>query len=481
MQHELTGPKQSRRQFAKVITAGSLTAGIVSAADFNHSTIQALSSFRFDGTLDTDPATRALYAQDFGNIVHEMPMAVLKPGSVHDIRRIVQLAGQLGFRVAARGPGHSLFGQTQIKGGVVVDMRCLAKVGVPRGNTITAAAGASWSAVVDAALQQGLTPPVLPDYLPLSVGGTLSIGGVGFTTYQYGVQVDQVVELKIVTGDGALHTCSEFHNRDLFEVALAGQGQCGFITEATIRLVPAPTTVREFLLPYSGLEALMQDLTRLSDEARFDGFVSLLFPSKSGGWQYILDCFSYFKPPHSSDNANLLAGLNYAAGYEQISDTSYRDHLYRLGDIPWTGWQPNITQMIPASAGTAFIKEALPIITPASASESVTVESFAWKTSRFQRPLFRAPEEEHIFGVAMLRASRDQNDVKRILSGNRTLLEKGRALGGTFYPFTAAALSRHDWKLHYGPYWDKLVNAKYDYDPFAVIASGPDLFRGYRD
>jgi cytokinin dehydrogenase len=152
-----------------------------------------------------------------------------------------------------------------------------------------------------------------------------------------------------------------------------------------------------------------------------------------------------------------------------------------LGEYTWGAWQPNITQMIPASAGTAFLNEVLPLVTPATAGESVTVEIFAWKTSLFQRPLFRAPEEEHIFGIAMLRASWDPNDVPRMLSGNRTLLEKGRALGGTFYPFTAAALSRHDWKLHYGPYWDKLVNAKHDYDPFHVIASGPDLFRGYRD
>ncbi|MFL6466304.1 MAG: hypothetical protein ACJ73N_18085, partial [Bryobacteraceae bacterium] len=232
---------------------------------------------------------------------------------------------------------------------------------------------------------------------------------------------------------------------------------------------------RASLLPNGAQNSIYEN------DRRFDGFLSFLVPSKNGTWQYLLDCFSYFTPPHSPDNVNLLAGLNYVADSEQISDTPYRDYLYRLGNIPWGTWQPNITQMIPASAGTTFLNEALPLVTPAAASESVTVEIFAWKTSLFQRPLFRAPEEEHVFGIAMLRASRDPNDVPRMLSGNRTLLEKGRVLGGTFYPFTAAVLSRHDWKLHYGPYWDKLVNAKHGYDPFGVIASGPDLFRGHRD
>ena len=108
MQHKLIKKKPSRREFAKALTAGSLTAGLASAAALSGSIVGALSSLRFDGSLYTDYATRALYALDFENIVHEMPMAVLKLGSVHDARRIVQLASEFGFRVTARGRGHSL-------------------------------------------------------------------------------------------------------------------------------------------------------------------------------------------------------------------------------------------------------------------------------------------------------------------------------------------------------------------------------------
>ncbi|HEY7208654.1 MAG TPA: FAD-binding protein [Bryobacteraceae bacterium] len=466
----------SRRAFTKTLAAGSLTAGSASAGILDDSSAHALCGLRFDGTLYTDHKTRAEYAVDFGNIVHEMPMAVLKPGSVRDIRRIVQLAGQFDFRVVARGPGHSPFGQTQVKGGVVIDMRPLHEVHAVSRETVTADAGASWGTVVDAALQHGLTPPVLPDYMPLSVGGTLSIGGVGFTSFRYGVQVDNIVDLKIVTGDGVLRSCSESHNRNLFEMALAGQGQCGFITQATIRLVPAPAMVREFLLVYSDLGTLMEDLTRLSHDGRFDGFVGVLVPSKVGGWQYFLDCFSYFTPPALPDNSNLLGGLRSVPGAEQTNDTTYREYLYRLGEIPFRDWQPSVAQLIPASAGEAFLEGALPLVTPSSASQSITIEIFAWKTSRFKRPLFRAPDEEDIFGIAMLRASKDRNDVPRMLAQNRTLIEQGRDLGGTLYPFTAAVLSRQDWKLHYGPYWEDLVSAKHDYDPFRVIASGPDIF-----
>ena len=37
---------------------------------------------QLDGELSFDPATRDEYAKDYGQIVHEQPLAVLRPGSV---------------------------------------------------------------------------------------------------------------------------------------------------------------------------------------------------------------------------------------------------------------------------------------------------------------------------------------------------------------------------------------------------------------
>ena len=63
-------------------------------------------------------------------------------------------------------------------------------------------AGATWRAVLGATLARGLTPPVLTNYLGLSVGGTLAVGGIGGTSSRYGMQTDNVLALDVVTGDG---------------------------------------------------------------------------------------------------------------------------------------------------------------------------------------------------------------------------------------------------------------------------------------
>jgi len=79
--------------------------------------------------------------------------------------------------------------------------------------------------VLAATLPRGRTPPVLPDYLDLSVGGTLVVGGVGSRTWRQGTVSDTVVELRVVTGRGEQVSCSPTRNPRLFDAVRAGLGQ----------------------------------------------------------------------------------------------------------------------------------------------------------------------------------------------------------------------------------------------------------------
>lgn len=90
----------------------------------------------------------------------------------------------------------------------------------------------------------------------LSVGGALSVGGIGATTHRYGMQTDNVRELDVVTGDGEILTCSPEMNSDLFNSVRAGLGQFGIITSATLALVPAPDRARMYVPSYPDLESL---------------------------------------------------------------------------------------------------------------------------------------------------------------------------------------------------------------------------------
>jgi cytokinin dehydrogenase len=240
----------SRRGFARVVAGSSLIVGFdattgswVSAADAQGMPFASLP--HLDGELSFDPATRNEYAKDYGQIVHQQPLAVLRPGSVEDIARMVAFARRFGLKIAARGEGHQPFGQAQVCGGIVIDMRSLQQVHTFTADSVEVDAGASWRTVLQATLSYGLTPRVITKFLGLTVGGTLSIGGVGVASLRHGAQVDQALALQVVTGTGDVVTCSGHHQRDLFEAVLAGQGQFGVITRATLRLERAPRQVRE--------------------------------------------------------------------------------------------------------------------------------------------------------------------------------------------------------------------------------------------
>lgn len=240
-----------------------------------------------DGELTVDPAALAEAADDFGHLVSRQPVAVLRPGSAADVRKMVRYAHENGLKVAMRGQGHSTYGQCQVAGGIVIDSRTLDRIHEIEGGRATVDAGVTWSELLAATLPLGLAPPVMTDYLDLSVGGTLSVGGIGGATHRKGVQLDQALALEVVTGDGRLVHCSPRANRELFEAVLGGLGQYGVIVRATVALEPARESARVYRLFYADLDAYVADQALLAEDARFDYLEGQVQPDGAGGFRYL--------------------------------------------------------------------------------------------------------------------------------------------------------------------------------------------------
>ena len=365
-----------------------------------------------DGVVIVAEAGLTAAAGDFGNLVRHRPSAVLRPGSRDDVAAIVRFARAHGLRVGVRGQGHTLFGQSQVEGGVQIDMSPLATIGAPAGDRIEVDAGTTWSAVVRATLAHDLVPPVLTDYLDLSVGGTLSVGGVGGTSWRFGAQVDNVDELTVVTGTGDVVRCSESGDRDLFEAALAGQGQCCVIVGACLRLVPARPMVRVFNLFYADLPSMTADMRLLVQDGRFDYFVGFVVPGPAG-WVTFIEALTFYRPASPPDDGALTAGLGFVPGGQQAHDSPFFDYAARvtvqLGDLRAAGLQPGpnpwIDLFVPGSHVDSFVGEALGSMTPADLGRSFPILLYPFRRSLLTRPLFRVPDEEVFFLFDILRSA----------------------------------------------------------------------------
>jgi FAD/FMN-containing dehydrogenase len=475
-----TSSRHSRRSFVGGLAASAVILGFSPTDRLWVTDVQAKGGLDvdaippLDGELALDDASRDAAAIDFGRFGQERPVAVLKPGSVRDLARILRFARRHHLRVAVRGRAHSIQGETLVEDGIVFDMSTLRTVHHVGKDVALVDGGCSWSDVLDATLPLGLTPPVLPDYPGLSVGGTLSIGGIGPATFRYGAQVDNVVRLQVVTGEGHTHWCSSTRRPDLFDAALAGQGQCAIIARAELRLVPAPASVRLFSLAYPDVRTAMDDADRLTDDGRFDGVLTFVTPT-AGPPAVLLLAIAYYTAPQEPDDAALLAGLRHGPGAVQIANVTYRQYCDRVrGPFPPLP-HPALSLLLPGPSAAAFVEQALARLTPGDLGAFGVIELFDWRRSTFTRPLFRVPDEPRCVGFAVLRNAPTPAIEQQMLAGNRTLHDEALRKGGTAYPFSAVPRSADDWRRHYGPHWRALLHAKRRYDPGNQLASGPDV------
>ncbi|HZE31175.1 MAG TPA: FAD-binding protein [Actinoallomurus sp.] len=439
---------------------------------------------RLDGRVRLDEPALAGAADDFGHLVRHRPLAVLEPGSVDDIAVMVRYCRAHRVPVAARGQGHATGGQAQVAGGLVVDMGTLRGIDVRDGHAVVQA-GALWSDLLRAALPVGLTPPVLTDYLELSVGGTLAAGGLGGAGHRYGAQVDNVTELEVVTGTGERTVCSPARHADLFHAVLAGLGQCAIITRATVRLLPAPTSARRYQLFYPSLTALTADQRRVVREERFDyaeGQVQAA-PDGSGHWLYLLEAVAFDGAP--ADDAGLLGDLSYTRGGEQVEDLPYFDFLNRLAAPvellrsigEWARPHPWLNVFLPGTGTDSFVASVIEDLTPADIGLSGVILLYPLPRRRLRAPLLRVPDEELVFLLTLLRTSSPgATDPAVMVEANRALYQRVQASGGTQYPVGTIPMTHADWRRHFGPWWPCLAAAKRRYDPDGILAPGQGVF-----
>ncbi|KAG8079042.1 hypothetical protein GUJ93_ZPchr0007g5995 [Zizania palustris] len=329
--------------------------------------VASLGALCLDGHFSFHDAPAA--ARDFGNRCSLLPAAVLHPGSVADIAATVKRVFLLGrnspLTIAARGHGHSLLGQSQAEGGIVVRMESLAagatemKVHGGLWPHVDVPGGELWIDVLHETLKHGLAPRSWTDYLHLTVGGTLSNAGVSGQAFQHGPQINNVNQLEIVTGRGDVVTCSPLENSDLFYASLGGLGQFGIITRARIALEPAPKMVRWIRVLYSDFEAFTEDQEMLiTAEKTFDyieGFVIINRTGVLNTWRtsfkpqdpvqasqfqsdgrvlYCLELTKNFNPDEADimeqEVGALLCRLRYISSTLFHTDVTYLEFLDRL-------------------------------------------------------------------------------------------------------------------------------------------------------
>jgi len=447
---------------------------------------------RLDGELLTDEASRAAKGTDLGLIIFNTPKAVLRPGSIDDIAKMVKFCKARNIVVAARGQGHATHGQAQAGAGLVIDMSSMQEIHHIGNGFAVVDGGCTWRLLLEASVATATpqTPPVLTGYIGLSIGGTLSMGGISGMAYNIGVQVQHVLELTVVTGEGKVVVCSETKKRNLFDHVLAGLGQCGIIVRAKVKMIPAKALAANTTAVYLDPRTIQEDLRTLVFRNELDSVycVSVLDPA-SGQLVWVLNVAKFHDAGETPDMAHFVRDLRFIPPTLATVDMPYLDYQLQVDrqieQLRSFGlfegvMHPWYDVFVGDSHIADHMEEVVSSLQPDDVGPFGFVLIFPLLTSTITRPLFRLPDEELVwlFDVLTARAvpGFDADFAANKRARNNAWFEMARDVGGTRYPIGTLDFSPGDWRRHYGPEWHAFKRAKRDFDPKNILAPGAGIF-----
>jgi hypothetical protein len=170
--------------------------------------------------------------------IDRRPGLIARCTGVADIRSALAYARRTGGPVAVRGGGHSFPGHSTCDGGILLDLAPLRGIRVdPVRRTARAQAGVLLGELDRETQAFGLAMPS-GIVTHTGVAGLTLGGGIGWLMRKYGLSIDNLLSVDLVTADGELMTANEDANADLFWGIRGGGGNFGIVTEFEFQLHP---------------------------------------------------------------------------------------------------------------------------------------------------------------------------------------------------------------------------------------------------
>ena len=188
-------------------------------------------------------------------MIDKHPALIVQCTGTADVVAAVNFARENGMPVSIHGGGHNVAGRSVIDDGLMIDLSGMTGVHVDRtSRTVQAQGGATLGDVDHETQLFGLATP-LGAVSQTGIAGLTLHGGYGHLSREYGLTVDNVTEMEVVTADGQVRTVNENHHPDLFWALRGGGGDFGVVTSFEYDLYEVGPEVYTFFVWYHGDEA----------------------------------------------------------------------------------------------------------------------------------------------------------------------------------------------------------------------------------
>jgi FAD/FMN-containing dehydrogenase len=191
--------------------------------------------------------------------IDKHPALIVQPKGSADVKNAVDFARESNILVAVKCGGHSFSGKSTCDKGMMIDLSTLRSVRVdPRARIAQVSGGSLLGAMDHDTMAFGLVTTA-GTVSHTGVGGLTLGGGFGRVGRRFGLALDNVLGVDIVTADGKLHHVNADENPDLFWGVRGGGGNFGVVTNFDFRLHPMDRTVigGTMLFPYNEAKSIL--------------------------------------------------------------------------------------------------------------------------------------------------------------------------------------------------------------------------------
>ncbi len=164
------------------------------------------------------------------------PAIIVRCLNANDVSQSVRYAREHQLTIAVKGGAHNSAGNAVSDDGMMIDLSLMQKVDVnPEKGTAKVEGGCLLGAVDEATQKHGLAVSA-GIVSHTGVGGLILGGGFGWISRKYGLTVDNLLSVEMVTADGAIVRASSTENPDLFWAVRGGGGNFGIVTTFEFRV-----------------------------------------------------------------------------------------------------------------------------------------------------------------------------------------------------------------------------------------------------
>jgi FAD/FMN-containing dehydrogenase len=179
----------------------------------------------------------------WNGMIDRRPVLIVRCAGVADVINAVNFARATNLLLSVRGGGHNIAGTAVCEGGLMIDLSPMTAVRVdPASRTVRVEPGVLLGQLDHETQQFGLVVPAgVVSHTGLA-GLTLG-GGFGWLSRKFGLSVDHLRSVDVVTADGRLITASAERNADLFWGIRGGGSNFGIVTSFEFQLERVGPTV----------------------------------------------------------------------------------------------------------------------------------------------------------------------------------------------------------------------------------------------